>query len=168
MRVRTVLLALPLALVSLVTVLLLVVPAQAHTDLVSSAPADGERLAEEPTHVVLEFAAPVSADGDSVQVLDAQGVQRADAVLLSHTGRTASVVLAPGGAAGRWQVRYDVLGADGHRVLGELTFGVSAPVARSSAALPVLPALAVAAGVLVAALIALRRWVLRSPGTARE
>ena len=167
MHVRDVGLPVPLLVLgSLVTVLLPVVPAQAHTGLVASAPADGERLAVEPSHVVLEFAAPVSAGDDAVRVLDGRGVQRAEAVLLAHTGRTASVVLAPGGAAGRWQVRYEVRGADGHLVLGDLAFGVSAPASRSSAALPVLPATALAGGVLVAALIALRRWARRSMDTA--
>lgn len=152
-----------LALGSLALVLLLTVPAQAHTGLVSSAPEDGERLDVAPSHVVLEFAAPVSVTDASVRVLDGRGAQRAEAVLLSHTGRDASVVLAPGGDAGRWQVRYEVRGEDGHLITGALGFGVDAAAARSSAALPALPAAGTAALALVAALLVLRAWARRSP-----
>ena len=155
-----------LALGPLVVVLLLPVPAQAHTGLVSSAPEDGERLDAVPSHVVLEFGAPVSATDSSVRVLDGLGAERAEALLLSHTGRTASVVLASGGAAGSWQVRYEVRGEDGHLVTGAFGFGLDAPAVRSSAALPALPATATAALALVAALLVLRRWALRSPDPA--
>lgn len=147
----------------LVVVLLLAVPAQAHTGLVASAPADGERLDAVPSHVVLEFAGPVSAGDSSVQVLDGRGAQRGEAVLLSHTGRAASVVLAPGGAAGSWQVQYEVRGEDGHLITGALGFGVDAAAVRSSAALPVLPATATAAAALVVGMLVLRGWARRSP-----
>lgn len=155
-----------LAVGPLLVVLLLAVPAQAHTGLVSSSPGDGERLDAEPSHVVLEFAAPVSADDSSVRVLDGQGAERAEAVLLSHSGHAASVLVAPGGEAGRWQVRYEVRGEDGHVITGSLGFGVDASAARSTAAVPVLPATATAAAALVAGVLVLRRWARRSPEPA--
>lgn len=152
-----------LVLGALVAVLLLPVGAQAHTGLVSSSPGNGERLDAAPSHVVLEFGAPVSAGDASVVVLDGDGTQRAEAVLISYTGRAASVLLTPGGAVGRWQVRYEVRGADGHLVAGALGFGVAAATARGAAVLPVLPATVTAGAALVAALLVLRGWARRDP-----
>jgi hypothetical protein len=117
--------------------------------------------------VVLEFAAPVSASDTAVRVVDGSGAVRSEAVLLSHTRRLVSVVLARGGAAGVWQVRFEVSGADGHVIAGGYEFGLEASSDRGGAVLPVLPGTAGAAAVLAGALVVLRGWARRSTVRSR-
>lgn len=166
MRRRTArLLAVPLVLPPATAgVLLLAPPAQAHSGMLSSSPAEGERLEQAPSHVVLEFAAPVSASDASIRVVDGTGATRSEAVLLSHSRSVVSVLVADGGGAGVWQVRFEVRGQDGHVVAGGFDFGVDASAARGTAVLPVLPTTAGTVAALGVALVVLRRWAHRSAG----
>lgn len=140
-------------------------PAHAHPDLVASRPADGGRLSAEPSHVVLEFARPVRVAEGSIEVRDPSGSPRAQAVLLSQTGRAVSVVLEPAGGApvrsGGWTVRYRVRGSDGHDVTGRLSFAVDGAAARAQAPLAVLPAVAIALLGLGLVVLVLGTWIRR-------
>lgn len=137
--------------------------ASAHTDLVSSNPSDGSVVDFVPDHVVLEFADPVATDADSVQVLGPDGKDRAIGVLGSNTGRLVSVVVDPGGSQGSWQVRYDVLGSDGHAVSGRMDFSVGEP----SGVLGGLDLSPLSASALIV-LVAAGGYLLMAPRLARD
>ena len=98
--------------------------ASAHSELVSSNPSDGSVEDLVPDHVVLEFGEPVAVNADSVQVVGPDGADRAIGVLGSTTGRLVSVAVEPVEQEGSWQVRYRVLGGDGHVVSGRVDFNV--------------------------------------------
>jgi len=150
----------PLLLLGVGCALLLAPAASAsgHTPLVGSTPTAQGRVDAAPTHVVLEFDRPVAAGDHDVLVLDAAGAQRVRDVLVSDSGRAVSVLLEPGGSAGTWSVRYDVLGDDGHVVGGGFPFAVGADAASSLATWrPVAASGMGAATVLGAFLMLLRR-----------
>lgn len=101
--------------------------ASAHSELVASNPSDDSVVDFVPDHVVLEFVDPVGVGNDSVQVVGPDGEDRAIGVLGSDQGRLVSVVVGSGGKRGSWQIRYRVLGADGHAVSGRVDFSVGKP-----------------------------------------
>ena len=109
------------------SVVLVPTGASAHSELVASNPSDDSVVDHIPDHVVLEFVDPVSVDDDSVQVVGPDGEDRAIGVLGSDTGRLVSIVVGSGGSRGSWQIRYRVLGADGHAVSGRVDFSVGEP-----------------------------------------
>jgi len=128
------------------------VAAVAHTPLVSSTPTSGDRIGEPPTHVVLEFREPVSADDDSVTVAAPGGADRVEGVLVSANGRLVSAVLGAQGQQGTWVVSYRVRGSDGHLVSGRFGFTVgdglatgALPSLQPGAAVPLLLVIAVLA-----------------------
>lgn len=138
-------------------------PASAHTDLVSSNPAHESVMDFVPDHVVLEFDEPVGIDNDSVQVIGPDGDDRAIGVLGSDTGRLVSVAMDPNEKEGSWQVRYRVLGVDGHVVSGRLDFAVG----ESSPPLGGLEISPLAASALVV-LLAAGGYLLMAPRLARD
>jgi copper resistance protein C len=105
------------------------VPAQAHTELQSSSPAQGAVLDAAPETVRLTFteelaggSLAVTASGRSVGVGPAR-VDGADLVLDIAAG-------SPGGA---WTAAYRVVSADGHPVTGEFAFTVQPDRASDTA-----------------------------------
>lgn len=128
------------------------VAAVAHTPLVSSTPGSGTRIAEPPTHVVLEFREPVSLEEGSVTVAAPGGTDRVEGVLVSANGLVVSAVLGGQGQQGSWVVGYRVRGSDGHLVSGRLGFTVgvgpsttAVPSLQPGAAIPLLLVVAVLA-----------------------
>ena len=96
--------------------------ALAHTELVSSDPADGSTVSVAPDEVVLTFAAEVD-EGASFTVYDPDGrevgsggldLQVADRNVLRGNLEVA--------ASGEYTVAWSVIGEDGHEVEGEVTF----------------------------------------------
>lgn len=100
-------------------------PASAHTELVSSEPAEGSVLDESPGVARLTFNEPVRTAGDAAQLYDASGAQ------LEATARAIDTVveveLPDVLADGSYVVSWRVISADGHPVAGALTFSVGAP-----------------------------------------
>ena len=97
--------------------------AQAHDQLISSSPADGEHLASAPTAVRLEFAAEVLTVGAAVVVADSGGeawVAGEPAV----DGPVVTVPLEPDMPDGAYQIRWRVVSSDGHTISGTLAFTV--------------------------------------------
>jgi len=137
--------------------------ASAHTDLVSSNPSAGSVVDHAPDHLVLEFVDPVGVDNDSVQVVGPDGEDRAIGVLGSATGRLVSVAVEPGGQRGSWQIRYRVLGADGHAVSGRLDFSVGEP----SGSLGGLDLTALSAGTIIV-VVAAGGYLLMAPRMVRD
>jgi copper resistance protein C len=110
---------------ALVAVLVLVgaVPAAAHNELVGSAPADGATVATAPAEVVLEFDQPVQTQFVQVAVLDAidSHHERGNPRIEGTTITQVLDDLAPG----PYQISYRVGSADGHPIIGTLTFTVA-------------------------------------------
>ncbi|MGI9016972.1 MAG: copper resistance protein CopC [Euzebya sp.] len=113
-------------LLTLLALVVLAAPAQAHTALIGSDPPTGERLAYSPDEVVLSFAAPVDVQTVSVELRSAEG-QVVPLVPLT-TGRTAEVVAfdVPRLSRDVYGLAWQSVGDDGHRVSGEIVFGVGA------------------------------------------
>jgi methionine-rich copper-binding protein CopC len=111
------------ALVAAVTVLSsLASPAASHSELVSSAPAEGSTV-EDPTAVSLVFNEALLEVGSELSVTDASGA----VTLLSPTYPEPTTLAAqlPALAAGTATVTWRVVSADGHPIEGVLSFQVT-------------------------------------------
>ncbi|MDF2990442.1 MAG: uncharacterized protein K0S37_956 [Microbacterium sp.] len=120
--------------VAAVVVLTSVVPASAHDDLLSSSPADGERLPSAPDEITLTFSADVLDVGSEVIVADADGGDWAVADPVVSSG-TVTVPLAEGMPDAGYEVRWRVVSSDGHPISGVIPFtvGDAAPLERAPA-----------------------------------
>lgn len=127
------------------SVLLLTAPtALAHSALLGSSPADGDRLAAPPDRIVLRFSDPLVPRFVRVALL--VGERAAPADLAVHGNRV--LLRAPAAPpladrATRWVVRYRVVSRDGHPIGGRISFRVSAgasPSPGSRSASPTRPA----------------------------
>lgn len=125
--------------VALLGGLLSVTPAAAHSFLVSTAPAQGDRLAAAPDAIVLDFSERV--DRSTVEIrLDTAGGDRLalGSVALAEDGLVVRVPLPEALDDGIYVVGWQALSAvDGHGTFGEFAFGVgridgSVPAATSS------------------------------------
>jgi methionine-rich copper-binding protein CopC len=101
--------------------LLLAPSAFAHTELVSSSPADGATLTRAPSRVVLTFDEAVSTVGAAIVVTAPDGT-RVDSGPTAVDGATVRVALDPLSDAGRYTVAYRVVADDGHPETATLTF----------------------------------------------
>ncbi len=97
--------------------------ASAHTDLVSSDPANGAELTMPPSQVTLTFAGEPMSLGATIIVVDAddQRWTDGDAVV---SGTTVTAPLRSGAADGWYQVRWRIVSADGDVVSGAFDYGV--------------------------------------------
>ncbi|WP_330288429.1 copper resistance CopC/CopD family protein [Streptomyces sp. NBC_00576] len=130
-RGRTLRVLFPLLLGALLYGLVGAPPAAAHTELVSSAPKDGARLAKTPDQLVLTFDEPVDLTDVRAMTLDGD---RLPVTRAPHAG-TDSVRIATGGPAnGTLSVVWSVVDMeDGHASSGRLTFTIG-PTASTAAA----------------------------------
>jgi methionine-rich copper-binding protein CopC len=114
--------------------------ASAHSQLLSSIPADGAVLAVAPDRVELTFNESLIPKVDTIAINDDQGnvvsTQQAQ-----PEGATISAPWPAGLPAGTYQVAYRVVSGDGHPVTGAITLtitsGGSAPAAVLTSASPV-------------------------------
>ncbi len=112
--------------VPLVVLLLLVLAAgggmaQAHSELVSSSPEDGQVLDAPPTEVTLTFNEELLPDFVNVVATNADG-DVTDLVVSGINGPTAVVAWPPQAPGGEWQIDYRVVSPDGHPIDGSITF----------------------------------------------
>ncbi|WP_222269951.1 copper resistance CopC/CopD family protein [Modestobacter marinus] len=107
----------------LVTGVVTAAPASAHATVISSSPADGERLQEAPAEVVVEFDEPVSLGAGYARVLGAGG-ERVDAGDADVRDRTVHVPLRDGLPDASYVVTYRVVSADSHPISGAFSFVV--------------------------------------------
>lgn len=99
-------------------------PAAAHNVFRSSDPADGTRVDQVPSEVVLSFDQPAITLGTKLVVTGPTGeVQLGDARLIDNTVRQSLAVGAP---AGDYVVVWRVTSVDGHPISGKLTFTAQA------------------------------------------
>lgn len=102
-------------------------PAAAHTDLVSTSPARGVSLDRPPTAIRLTFSDEMTERYAKVALTAPDG-SAAGVAGLDVSGRTATLPVEPGLAAGTYTVGYRVVSADGHPVAGSFAFTVEGPV----------------------------------------
>jgi methionine-rich copper-binding protein CopC/putative copper export protein len=102
-------------------------PAHGHAFLAATEPAHGERLAESPDGVALQFSEPVALGVSEVAVeRHAAGPVATAAPAAESGGRVVHVALPPL-EAGVYVVSFHVVSAvDGHETAGEFAFGVGA------------------------------------------
>jgi copper transport protein len=123
------------ALTTLLMVVLPAGPASAHSELVSSTPADGAVLAHAPREVRMDFTEGISLVDGGLTLLDADGAA-VRTPTPTAAGRTITWPMPPQLPDGTYLVNWRVVSADGHPVAGAFAFGVGAvtrPVAVSGA-----------------------------------
>lgn len=99
--------------------------ASAHSELVSSSPADGESVIAPPNVVTLIFSAEVEPQFAQIAVITGVGssVTSGDAVVEGDRVDQAVRI----SAGGRYAISYRIVSADGHPVQGQLSFTYLAP-----------------------------------------
>ncbi|MFE5946443.1 copper resistance CopC family protein [Streptomyces sp. NPDC056480] len=109
-------------------------PAAAHTDLVSSSPAQGASLEGPPTTIRLTFSDEMTERYAKVAVTAPDGSAVGGGIDVS--GRTATLPVKPGLDSGTYTVGYRVVSADGHPVAGSFAFTVRRPAPTPTAPAP--------------------------------
>jgi methionine-rich copper-binding protein CopC len=104
--------------------LLLTLPALAHTELVSAAPAPGAVAPPTLAEIRLTFNEPLSP-GSTLELL-AENFQKVPGLAPQIDGSTLSAKLTAPLAAGQYTVQWKAIGEDGHAVEGSYPFSVSA------------------------------------------
>ena len=131
-----------LALVTLGASITSVSTAHAHSELISSDPADGASLDAPPQIVSFTFNEPLLPDFVRFIATDPSG-QTADVPVASVEGPTATIDWPADAPAGEWAVNYRVVSQDGHPIEGGITFAYAAaspsPAPSSSSAAPTSP-----------------------------
>lgn len=110
-----------------------VLPASAHSRLLSSSPADGATVPASPDEIVLTFNEDINPQFVTVQVTDGEGgdVVQGDA---SVAGPKVTVPVGEPVAAGSYKITYRVVSADSHPITGSTAFTVAGdPQASPSA-----------------------------------
>ncbi len=97
----------------------------AHSELVSSDPADGAALDAPPTTVSFTFNEDLLPDFVRFIATDPAG-QTGDLPVGSVEGPTATISWPAGAPAGEWTISYRVVSQDGHPIEGGITFNYSA------------------------------------------
>jgi methionine-rich copper-binding protein CopC len=108
-------------------------PAAAHTELISSTPADQQTISRTPAVVVLTFSEAVLPMGTQVVVTGPQGPVQAGAPKVADS--TVSQDLQGGSPAGHYTVAWRVTADDGHPLSGALSFTSEAASDGGSATL---------------------------------
>ena len=100
-------------------------PAAAHTDLISSDPADGRTLSAPPEQVTLRFGEDILDGGAKVVAKDDRGA-RVDLGPPEVAGPKVSVAWPQTAAAGTYTVAWRAVSDDGHPLEGTFAFTVQA------------------------------------------
>jgi methionine-rich copper-binding protein CopC len=118
-------------------------PALAHARLESSDPADGSSLDAAPQRVTLTFNEAMTQGFNTLTVVGPdQGHYETGEVAVD--GSSVSIAVQPLGPAGRYEIGYRVVSADGHPISGSVGFtlttaGQGAPAAAAPSASPAAP-----------------------------
>ncbi len=117
-------------------------PALAHNSLASSDPLDGSIIAIAPTQLTLTFDKSVPLETLSIEMIDASGV-RSDLTGSVHgpSGDTQVVTPLPVLMPGAVNLRWRLVGPDGHPITGRIGFTISAPAVTTTLPAIVDPAL---------------------------
>jgi len=107
--------------------------ARVHPRLVKSTPAADSRSAQAPLAVALSFNETLDLELTRVTILRGEAQVSPDSVhLAAGDNKTVVAVFGSALAAGRYTIRWQVTGADGHPVRGQFSFEILAPSATSS------------------------------------
>ena len=142
----------PRVLVVLLALLFFAPPAGAHAGLVSSDPADGSVLMQEPTQVVLEFNEALLEQTVSIAIRDGQD-QVVSAAAAQASGATVIVPWPAGLPDDTYRIAYRVVSADGHPVTGEISLALNVAGDPSVEAVPAAASSSGAPGWLIGLLI---------------
>ena len=108
---------------------------QAHSDLVSSDPADGATLDAPPASVSFTFNEDLLPDFVRVIATSPAGVT-SDLPLTSVEGSTVTAEWPTAAEGGEWTVNYRVVSPDGHPIEGAITFTYAGAAPTSSGPAP--------------------------------
>jgi len=108
--------------------------ASAHSELVSSDPADGAELPAPPTSVSFTFNEDLLPDFVRLIATNPAGVT-GDLPISAVEGPTVTAAW-PAAEGGEWTVNYRVVSQDGHPIEGGITFSYDGPAPTSSGPLP--------------------------------
>lgn len=112
------------AIVFLFATIVAVNPASAHTEVVSTTPASGERLDRAPTQVTITTVEPVREFGSAIVVTSPSGA-RVDDGSTEIDGKVTLVGLIALTEFGTYTVDYRLLASDGHPIEGSFTFALA-------------------------------------------
>lgn len=98
--------------------------ASAHSELISSTPADGSSLDAAPAQVVLTFSEDIRPEGALVQVTDGEGLAMTDGKL-TLDGPKVTQPLSAQLHPGNYTITYKVVSADGHPISDAIAFTLS-------------------------------------------
>ena len=107
---------------ALLTILLQVLPAVAHSPLISSSPADGDVLAASPQAINMKFRGTARLVRLALTGAQSGEVTLSEEHLMVEKHR--HTVALPAIAADEYEVRWRALSADGHLVKGSFSFTV--------------------------------------------
>ncbi len=107
------------------------VPSQAHSQLVSSSPANGSVLTTAPTDVTFVFDEPLLPGLDTISINTEAGVNVASK-RVEPVNNTLSMPWPTDIKPGTYQVAYRIVSGDGHPVTGAITFSYGTPAAPGS------------------------------------
>ena len=110
--------------VALLAVSLQVLPAAAHSPLISSSPADGDVLAAAPQAIEMKFRGTARLLRLALTGAQSGEVALSEEHLMVEKHR--HTIALPAIAADEYEVRWRALSADGHVVKGDFSFTVSA------------------------------------------
>ncbi len=154
------------------------IQAEAHTFLVASSPAAGQRVLSSPQTLQLEFTQQVVLGGSRVELQTSAGTSVPTGALQRSADGTVIMATLPKLASGTYRVTWQALSEDGHISTGEFVFGVGAsavlPAVTSGAASPTDWPEAFATWVVIAGLAVLlgtvisRRWVWNAAQIIKE
>lgn len=102
-------------------------PAQAHSALISSTPAEGEQVYAPPAAVTLEFNEDIQEIGNEIVIAGPDGTEVTDGDPGVDGVVVTQSLAAPAdaeGAIGTYTVTWRVVSSDGHPISGEFTFEV--------------------------------------------
>lgn len=102
--------------------------AESHPGLVESSPEPGEHLVAPPERILLRFSDSVDVALSRVEVRDGEGRIRPLQMAPSTAEGAVVAELDPSGREGPWSVEYQVLGEDGHSIVGGYVFTVGSTV----------------------------------------
>ncbi|MFI9009407.1 copper resistance protein CopC [Actinosynnema sp. NPDC053489] len=126
------------ALLATLALLGVATPASAHTELVSSDPADGATLPQRPTRLTLTFTEPVPAESATVTVVGPDGAAWPTGEITAQGPALVVPLAETGSPAGRYAVSWQVESLDGDFVDGAVAFTLAAP-APPAATTPAAP-----------------------------
>jgi methionine-rich copper-binding protein CopC len=125
------------AVAALAVSLLVLPPASAHSEIESSAPADGATLSAPPQGVSFTFNEDLLEQGNAITLTEVATGTRLPLGEVQVDGATASAAWPAASPAGEFRAAYRVVSADGHPIDGAITFSVAQAVGQASAAPPV-------------------------------